>query len=42
MVPNQYWVAGTLVPMAIIGKYYMVYSNEFIPPGNWEEDAQTV
>ena len=32
MVPNQYWVAGTLVPMAIIGKYYMVYSNEFIPP----------
>jgi glyceraldehyde-3-phosphate dehydrogenase (ferredoxin) len=32
MVPNQYWVAGTLAPMPIIGKYYMVYSNEFIPP----------
>jgi glyceraldehyde-3-phosphate dehydrogenase (ferredoxin) len=32
MVPNQYWVAGTLVPMPIMGKYYMVYSNEFIPP----------
>jgi glyceraldehyde-3-phosphate dehydrogenase (ferredoxin) len=32
MVPNQYWVAGALAPMAIMGKYYMVYSNEFIPP----------
>ncbi|KAF0216268.1 MAG: aldehyde ferredoxin oxidoreductase-like [Geobacteraceae bacterium] len=32
MVPNQYWVAGALVPMTIMGKYYMVYSNEFIPP----------
>jgi glyceraldehyde-3-phosphate dehydrogenase (ferredoxin) len=32
MVPNQYWVAGVLVPMAIMGKYYMIYSNDFIPP----------
>lgn len=32
MVPNQYWVAGALVPMAIMGKYYMIYSNDFIPP----------
>jgi glyceraldehyde-3-phosphate dehydrogenase (ferredoxin) len=32
MVPNQYWVAGVLVPMAIMGKYYMVYSNDFIAP----------
>lgn len=32
MVPNQYWTAGALTPMAIMGKYYMVYSNEFIPP----------
>ena len=32
MVPNQYWVAGVLAPMAIIGKYYMVYSHDFIPP----------
>jgi glyceraldehyde-3-phosphate dehydrogenase (ferredoxin) len=32
MVPNQYWVAGALSPMTIMGKYYMVYSNEFIPP----------
>jgi glyceraldehyde-3-phosphate dehydrogenase (ferredoxin) len=32
MVPNQYWVPGALAPMTIMGKYYMVYSNEFIPP----------
>ncbi|MDD2853721.1 MAG: aldehyde ferredoxin oxidoreductase N-terminal domain-containing protein [Desulfuromonadaceae bacterium] len=32
MVPNQYWVAGALAPMTIMGKYYMVYGNDFIPP----------
>jgi glyceraldehyde-3-phosphate dehydrogenase (ferredoxin) len=32
MVPNQYWVAGALAPMAVMGKYYMVYANDFIPP----------
>lgn len=32
MVPNQYWVAGALAPMTIMGKYYMVYSAEFLPP----------
>ena len=32
MVPNQYWTAGALAPMAIMGKYYMVYGNEFIAP----------
>ena len=32
MVPNQYWVTGALSPMTIMGKYYMVYSNDFIPP----------
>ncbi|MDU0460123.1 MAG: aldehyde ferredoxin oxidoreductase N-terminal domain-containing protein [Geobacteraceae bacterium] len=32
MVPNQYWVPGALVPMAIMGKYYMVYGNDFMPP----------
>lgn len=32
MVPNQYWVSGALVPMAIMGKYYMIYSFDFIPP----------
>jgi glyceraldehyde-3-phosphate dehydrogenase (ferredoxin) len=32
MVPNQYWVSGVLAPMAIMGKYYMVYSHDFVPP----------
>ncbi|RNC68279.1 MAG: aldehyde ferredoxin oxidoreductase [Desulfuromonadales bacterium] len=32
MVPNQYWVAGALAPMAIMGKYYMIYSHDFVPP----------
>jgi len=32
MVPNQYWTPGTLSPMAIMGKYYMYYGNDFLPP----------
>lgn len=32
MVPNQYWTPGVLSPMAIMGKYYMVYGHEFYPP----------
>jgi len=32
MVPNQYWVSGALSPMAIMGKYYMIYSFDFVPP----------
>ena len=32
MVPNQYWTPGVLAPMAIMGKYYMYYGNEFLPP----------
>lgn len=32
MVPNQYWTPGVLSPMAIMGKYYMYYGNEFIRP----------
>lgn len=32
MVPNQYWTPGVLAPMAIMGKYYMHYGREFIPP----------
>ncbi|WP_305043848.1 aldehyde ferredoxin oxidoreductase C-terminal domain-containing protein [Geoalkalibacter sp.] len=32
MVPNQYWVPGVLAPMAIMGKYYMLYSYDFVPP----------
>ncbi|MCG6893063.1 MAG: aldehyde ferredoxin oxidoreductase [Desulfobacteraceae bacterium] len=32
IVPNQYWTSGVLAPMPIMGKYYMVYSNDFFPP----------
>ena len=32
MVPNQYWTPGALSPMAIMGKYYMYYGKDFLPP----------
>ena len=32
MVPNQYWTPGALSPMAIMGKYYIYYGGEFMPP----------
>ena len=32
MAPNQYWTAGALAPMTMMGKYYMVYSNDFLAP----------
>lgn len=32
MVPNQYWVAGMLSPMPIMGKYYVYYEGKFMPP----------
>ncbi|MFP4447190.1 MAG: aldehyde ferredoxin oxidoreductase C-terminal domain-containing protein [Bacteroidales bacterium] len=32
VVPNQYWTPGVLSPMAIMGKYYMYYGPDFIPP----------
>lgn len=32
MVPNQYWTPGALAPMAIMGKYYMHYGRDFVPP----------
>jgi glyceraldehyde-3-phosphate dehydrogenase (ferredoxin) len=32
MVPNQYWTPGVLSPMAIMGKYYMHYGTDFMPP----------
>jgi len=32
MVPNQYWTPGALSPMAIMGKYYMNYGYDFLPP----------
>lgn len=32
MVPNQYWTPGAISPMAIMGKYYMYYGGDFLPP----------
>jgi glyceraldehyde-3-phosphate dehydrogenase (ferredoxin) len=32
MVPNQYWTPGVLSPMSIMGKYYMYYGKDFVPP----------
>lgn len=32
IVPNQYWTPGAMSPMAVMGKYYMNYGKEFIPP----------
>jgi len=32
MVPNQYWVPGMGSPMPIMGKYYVYYGTEFMPP----------
>jgi len=32
VVPNQYWTPGAFSPMAIMGKYYMNYGKDFIPP----------
>lgn len=32
MVPNQYWTPGALSPMPIMGKYYMYYGYDFLPP----------
>ncbi|MFO7560603.1 MAG: aldehyde ferredoxin oxidoreductase N-terminal domain-containing protein [Desulfobacterales bacterium] len=32
MVPNQYWTPGAYAPMAIMGKYYMHYGRDFLPP----------
>ncbi|HPX06994.1 MAG TPA: hypothetical protein PLC17_13735, partial [Tenuifilaceae bacterium] len=32
IVPNQYWSPGVLSPMPIMGKYYMNYGKEFLPP----------
>lgn len=32
MVPNQYWTPGVLMPLPIMGKYYMYYGNDFVAP----------
>jgi len=41
MVPNQYWTPGVFSPMAIMGKYYMHYGKDFLPPRELgRKDAQ--
>jgi len=32
MVPNQYWVPGMLSSMPMMGKYYVSYGVEYLPP----------
>jgi len=32
MTPNQYWTPGVLSPMPIMGKYFMYYGADFLPP----------
>jgi len=32
MVPNQYWVPGMLSPMPLMGKYFVYYGVDFLPP----------
>ncbi len=32
MVPNQYWVPGMLSPMPMMGKYFVYYGLDFVPP----------
>lgn len=32
MIPNQYWTPGVFAPMPIVGKYYMHYGQDFLPP----------
>ncbi len=32
LTPNMYWVPGMLSPMPIMGKYFVYYGLEFLPP----------
>ncbi len=32
MTPNQYWVPGMFSPMPMMGKYFVYYGVEFLPP----------
>jgi glyceraldehyde-3-phosphate dehydrogenase (ferredoxin) len=32
MTPNQYWVPGMLSPMPMMGKYFVYYGLDFLPP----------
>jgi glyceraldehyde-3-phosphate dehydrogenase (ferredoxin) len=32
MVPNQYWVPGMFAPVPVMGRYYLNYQYEWLPP----------
>ncbi len=32
MVPNQYWVPGMFAPMPMMGKYFVYYGVDYLPP----------
>ena len=32
MVPNQYWVPGMFAPQSVMGKYYVYYGDDYLPP----------
>jgi glyceraldehyde-3-phosphate dehydrogenase (ferredoxin) len=32
MTPNQYWVPGMLAPMPMMGKYFVYYGIDYVPP----------
>jgi len=32
MTPNQYWVPGMLSPMPLMGKYFVYYGFDYLPP----------
>jgi glyceraldehyde-3-phosphate dehydrogenase (ferredoxin) len=32
MTPNQYWVPGMYAPMPVMGKYFVYYGLEYLPP----------
>lgn len=32
MAPNQYWVPGMFAPMPMMGKYFVYYGVDFVPP----------
>jgi glyceraldehyde-3-phosphate dehydrogenase (ferredoxin) len=32
MTPNQYWVPGMFAPMPMMGKYFVYYGIDFVPP----------
>ena len=32
MTPNQYWVPGMLSPMPMMGKYFVYYGLDYLPP----------